>query len=672
MACVVSYGVPPFRGPFVYFLLTLWVCANGIDSLANMFEFVKAERKNNEIVAVMTTTPSRIWTSLTHAILGILKQKTRPDRIILCIPRGHLRRSPAYTFPSDEQLPDHLRRPPLDWNLVVDRTCPDKGPSSGLRNGLRRSAPDALVINVADDLELGEDHFTVLVWLALKQPGIAISVAGLHSDVAFRPCLDSGAWEGGCGGRAYWGQTFGPLTLGWLGVVFRPWFFGPHGEPEEPAAEEWPEACLLHDDIWIGAMLARRGIRRRAYDLNLSESTARFDFIDDATALRPNNRQSLLDCNAALVSRWPRLWQPRPRLVGVRHDFVPTCVGHVDHWYDARVPTTGTDASMMDAIVDTTPWEHVDTIVLWFQGTQHHLERPALCVMFSRVMQCATQRPDNVCTGVHASASVVAAGSMRAWRFGTDAIHIASVATRQDTVPMLRMQDADDVSLGGSSATCWISGQAEATWSRCCGASQAADGASDDTAHNGDEDVAPLAVASLAKIPIGDLHGNARFQESRVRLAVPLVGCPRPSSGCCTIHPRLTARWAAFDGTWDAVYEDGGRGTWRITEDGLVHWRSSARGRGAFDARLEPSSEQNSGLIRLPRLARWRCWRANVSSKAGEADIGNGWQQCGATPLTEVWRFTHDAIHSTVFFNGGQLASFGIARRVMRNTGLDV
>merc|ERR1711971_644816 len=103
-----------------------------------------------------------------------------------------------------------------------------------------------------------------------------------------------------------------------------------------------PIECGLHDDLWLGASLARRGIRRHGVNLGLIGKARGLEQDlkggKTGTALYPHNRWNLLVCNHALVSRYPALWMPRPRLVVVgaksEEDAVTRCIGHIDEWYE--------------------------------------------------------------------------------------------------------------------------------------------------------------------------------------------------------------------------------------------------------------------------------------------------------------------------------------------------
>ena len=128
----------------------------------------------------------------------------------------------------------------------------------------------------------------------------------------------------------------GPMTLGWLGCVVRPWFFyqmatpvlGPKWDPPplkwEPPDHAWPDECFRHDDLWLSATLAQRGVRRASHNLGLPA------FVEDlqasqapGKALFYENRWNLHVCNRALLARFPGLWEPRARVVA----FAPAASG---------------------------------------------------------------------------------------------------------------------------------------------------------------------------------------------------------------------------------------------------------------------------------------------------------------------------------------------------------
>merc|ERR1711971_1023205 len=116
-------------------------------------------------------------------------------------------------------------------------------------------------------------------------------------------------------------------------------------------------ACNMHDDLWLGAVLASHGIARLAHPLGVGGVAAAIKSAVDNTTLKPANRENLLTCNVALLSRWPNLWHPRPRLIGITKggdldQMVTGCVGHIDHWYQV-LALNATATSLVRSIATT-------------------------------------------------------------------------------------------------------------------------------------------------------------------------------------------------------------------------------------------------------------------------------------------------------------------------------
>eukprot|EP00928_Gymnodinium_smaydae_P082840 TRINITY_DN66116_c0_g1_i1.p1 TRINITY_DN66116_c0_g1~~TRINITY_DN66116_c0_g1_i1.p1 ORF type:complete len:530 (-),score=37.29 TRINITY_DN66116_c0_g1_i1:282-1871(-) len=436
-------------------------------------------------------------------------------------------------------------------------------------NGIKHATrPDAFVVSVDDDEVYGRDHLAVLIYNALLTDfrGTAVAAVATHSRPEFRPCLDAAAWMSGCVGRVHMGHSFGPMTIGWMGTVIRPWFFGPTGEFSVANESDFPVECQRHDDLWLASVLARRGIRRKGINWGLPGQVKTLDSSKDESALYRSNYWNLHTCNHALLERWPHLWEPRPRLVvvwaethgvgmrerivarrkawdlsqkqtyngpgtgkDVRHA-VTRCVGHIDEWY---VLGPGS----LELVVTKTRFEHDDTVVLTLAGELY--QDAGWCASLSAIVQCSMHHLDSLC--VHDSSPSAAAGRAHAWRVGAP----RRIATG------LAGSGGDS---GGSQSEigrvrCWNEAR-NGTWGRCC------------SLHR---DVPALDTPRPRRQRINARrHGGAGTAQQ-----VP-VGCPPPSAGCCAVHPRLSRRWAMLAGRWKLEYDDGETVLYDISDIGEV------------------------------------------------------------------------------------------------------
>lgn len=480
-------------------------------------------RSELEVIVAMTTTPSRIHSgSLEEAIAGIFKQSFTPDRIVLALPRGPLVRRPTEHYPEDEKLPLFLAQP--RDGLVVDRTCPDEGPGTMLYCALRHvQSPEAYVIVLGDDIVYSTHHLAILLHVAADpyNRGVAVSVTGLHSSPWFAACFDHTSWTSGCLGRRNYGQSFGPLTIGWMGTVVRPWFFGPSGR-HTVADQRWPDSCRLHDDLWLGAVLALRGIRRKSGNYGLIGQAKDVDSGNSGSALYGGNRYNLLDCNKALITRWPSLWKPTPRVICLvdkqtadlgyyNYAHVTRCAGRIDDWYG--VGTSHWDG-LRRVVRLATSRESMYTIALVLMMPPSMLvaesEQEDICKAISLALQCAMVRPEYRCkSGRKNDGALVAAASLSAWR---------------DTASRVLHKSLS------SFDPCWAG--KNRSWALCC-------------ASQGDS---ALAAPRLQRLRC---HGIPRF--------------------CCVVHSRLNMRWAPLEGLWRMQYIDGSVGEIIISAEGQVY-----------------------------------------------------------------------------------------------------
>ncbi|CAE7260388.1 unnamed protein product, partial [Symbiodinium pilosum] len=295
-----------------------------------------------------------------------------------------------HAYPEDHELPDFLQKPRP--GLIVDRTCEDLGPGTHLFNGLRYAKQrDAFVMIAADDMRLSKNHIALLLATAKRSEsqGSAVATLGVHSLPDFRPCLDTHTWTSGCLGYVDLGFSMGPMTLGWLGCIVRPWFFYP--QDWEPPDDSWPTECFMHDDLWLSATLAQRGIRRASYNLGLPGRAEDLETSKDpGQALFHQNRWNLHVCNEALLARFPGLWEPRPRVVALAPGVSSTsCLGHVDQWHRIPSQDRGLSIQQLSSLVQAagTSQEHWDTVVVIIPA----FFREGFCRKLSAVLQCALQ-----------------------------------------------------------------------------------------------------------------------------------------------------------------------------------------------------------------------------------------------------------------------------------------
>eukprot|EP00933_Yihiella_yeosuensis_P029938 TRINITY_DN23593_c0_g1_i1.p1 TRINITY_DN23593_c0_g1~~TRINITY_DN23593_c0_g1_i1.p1 ORF type:complete len:852 (-),score=121.14 TRINITY_DN23593_c0_g1_i1:23-2578(-) len=256
----------------------------GRKNYKKIYEYLEEEwirpQRLPKLVVTMSTTPQRLSRGYLMPVIEafLTKQFLDPDLVLVVIPKGPMRRKPTEVYPGDDELPPYLTKPPEDWRaggrLQIERSCLDEGPISHIACAMRIDLPqDALVVVAADDVIPSPHHLAILSYNSLLSKGSAISSMGLNSRQGFRPCQVSD-FANGCLGRRYFGSTFGPLTIGWMGTVVRPWFFGPEGLPLPPAIDAKTQGglqnCRMHDDMWLGAMLALKGIRRESINAGLA------------------------------------------------------------------------------------------------------------------------------------------------------------------------------------------------------------------------------------------------------------------------------------------------------------------------------------------------------------------------------------------------------------------
>ena len=494
----------------------------------DLVRMLQQQRNQIEVVVMCTTTPKRLGRGLEAAIEGIFQQSVPPDRLVLSLPRGKMKFRDG-VYPEDHELPEFLKKPRP--GLVVDRDCEDMGPGTHMYNGLSKHVkrPDAFVIIIPDDHIFSKHHIAFLVADSLDKysQGTVVGVMGAHSGPEFRPCLTEAHWVTDCGhGRVNYGSPLGPITYGSFGHVLRPWFF--RKEPLAPPDATWPKECHMHDDLWLAALLARRGIKRTARNFGLPGQTSQPK--QGVDALFWVNMRNLKICNKALLARFPGLWTPRPRVVvlGTDEAAASWCLGHVDewHWLPKGMATLVDSKQQVNyfkhLVVETVSLEHPDVIAIV------HVDAP--CQKLSAAMQCALQKHDSTHAATSAVVCLAATGSSFA--------AAATVGAWRDAVSVHETHEEE--------RRCWT--LPNATWGHCCARYK--------------ESV--WSERSRRKSFARSLAESQGFKRK-------VHGCPQLSLGCCDIDYRLSGLWFPAQGSWSIEYEDGRHVDVLISYEGLVH-----------------------------------------------------------------------------------------------------
>mmetsp|Transcript_49445 Transcript_49445/g.110885 ORF Transcript_49445/g.110885 Transcript_49445/m.110885 type:complete len:973 (-) Transcript_49445:71-2989(-) len=238
---------------------------------------------HKRVVAAMTTTPKRI--SQIEPALDSLLEQTRPlDKIYLFVPWIFLRDGSEYVVPPWLQQ---------KAGITVVR-CEDHGPSTHMVEVLLAERhPDTYILQVDDDQKYGPKLLDGLLHATGPLPGRAVGAATQHSHTQF-------------GG--------GVVLEGVHGVLFQRRFF----DSTVFDVGNFSRHCRLHDDLWLSAHLAKRGVARETVGDRVGTAPLSFGFASDALynggAGSDNNRNFYL-CMDSLLRVQPRLWEREDRLV---------------------------------------------------------------------------------------------------------------------------------------------------------------------------------------------------------------------------------------------------------------------------------------------------------------------------------------------------------------------
>ena len=202
------------------------------------------EKREHKIIVSLTSYPARI-NAVPYAILSMLRQTMKPDKIILWLGTGK--------FP-DDRLPEIFERVKASGVDIEFRE--DLGPHTKYFYAVQEY-PDDIVITVDDDHIYDRNLIERLYRSYMKQPGC------VHALTVARITFDDGGnmrkyveWEhpyaGNPGSTSHLYMAFG------VGSVLYP----PHSLPAETFnLETMKRLCPKADDIWLKFMEIKNGTR---------------------------------------------------------------------------------------------------------------------------------------------------------------------------------------------------------------------------------------------------------------------------------------------------------------------------------------------------------------------------------------------------------------------------
>lgn len=235
------------------------------------------------VVAAMTTTPRRI--ALIEPTLDSLLRQTRPlDAVYLFVPHKFRRDNSEYV------LPPWL----LQKEGVTVVRCEDHGPSTHMMEVLKvERDPRTFILQVDDDQQYGSKMLDMMLRSGTRLcPGRAIG-GGTQHDYTY---------------------LASPVLEGVHGVLFQRSFF----DPSVFDYEGFHPSCRLHDDLWLSAHLAKRGVQRECMHARLGTVALDHGFAADALyngGAGTDNTYNFYHCMASLLRAVPRLWEPAVRVV---------------------------------------------------------------------------------------------------------------------------------------------------------------------------------------------------------------------------------------------------------------------------------------------------------------------------------------------------------------------
>eukprot|EP00435_Cladocopium_sp_Y103_P017905 s1626_g4.t1 len=246
------------------------------------------------VVAAMTTTPRRI--NFIEPALDSLLHQSRPlDAVYLFVPKVFKRENTTY------QIPNWLSALQRDVPRLQLRRCEDWGPATHLLEVLKAERdPETAILQVDDDQRYGPLLLESLLRAMGPAPGRAIGAATQHAHT----------------------HLGGAVLEGVHGVLFRRKFF----DDEIFNFENFSPHCKLHDDLWISAHLARKGILREVLISRLGTKALSYGFGEDALYMGgagSDNTKNFFKCSASLLRAFPKLWAPQTRVAlvvpGAKH-----------------------------------------------------------------------------------------------------------------------------------------------------------------------------------------------------------------------------------------------------------------------------------------------------------------------------------------------------------------
>jgi methyltransferase family protein/glycosyl transferase family 2 len=189
------------------------------------------------VIVSMTTVPSRNGT--VGPIVGFLRNQTRAaDEIRVYLTPGCER------VPGARNIETADLGPVTKLSAVADPELTD----------------DAIVVTCDDDQIYRPEWLATLVDAAERDPGSALGLSGWNV---------AGFLRDPARGRHVWMRAPACCDVleGFAGVAYRKKFFAPD-------VFDVPATCRLHDDVWIGGYLAKRGVPRRLIGTRLCNPAA--------------------------------------------------------------------------------------------------------------------------------------------------------------------------------------------------------------------------------------------------------------------------------------------------------------------------------------------------------------------------------------------------------------
>eukprot|EP00434_Breviolum_minutum_P038638 symbB.v1.2.034284.t2/scaffold4397.1/size40204/4 len=236
------------------------------------------------LVATMTTTPRRI-DFIEPALDSLLQQSRSPDVVYLFVPKVFKRENTTYQIPG--WLSSKLRHSP-QLQLPPIKRVQKFRPQEVLK---AEPDPETGILQVDDDQRYGPLLLESLLRGMGPAPGRAIGAATQHAHT----------------------HLGGQVLEGVHGVLFRRKFF----DDEIFNFKGFSPHCQLHDDLWISAHLARKGILREVLISRFGTRALSFGFGHDALYMGgagSDNYKNFFLCTASLLKAFPKLWVPKTRV----------------------------------------------------------------------------------------------------------------------------------------------------------------------------------------------------------------------------------------------------------------------------------------------------------------------------------------------------------------------